>query len=191
MIERIDHVSLAVRDYDKAHDFFTRLLGAISGSQARDDSMKYSWHLFSLGDLSRLELISPTGPGSFLDNFLQDRAGGVHHITLQTTDILAARALLEREGIPYFGYNEYPGGIWKELFIHPRDAFGVLIQIAEFVPDDWLAPSVRMPQDRKFSVERTASGCRITFAHPGGATAAIDLSPDETKQLIASLEAAR
>lgn len=191
MIKRIDHVSLAVRDVAKARTFFTQILGAHPGSQAADGLMKYTWEIFSLGDLSRLELISPTGPGSFLDKFLHDREGGVHHITLQTADIQEARARLEAEGIPYFGYNEYPGGVWKELFIHPRDAFGVLIQIAEFTPDDWLDPSLCLPRDRKFSVEKTAAGCRLTLAHPGGATVAIDLSAGETDRLIASLSSAR
>ena len=47
---------------------------------------------------------------------------------------------LDDHNISYFGYNEY-GDFWKEIFIHPKDAFGVLIQIAEFDPDDWLDKS--------------------------------------------------
>jgi len=188
MIQRIDHVSIAVRDYDKALDFFTCILGAIPGSCARDDHMRYVWQINSLGDLSRLELISPTGTGSFLDGFLKDREGGVHHITLQTPDIQHARKVLEETGIPYFGYNEYPGGVWKELFIHPRHAFGVLIQIAEFTADDWLAQSVRMPAGRKFAVEKTASGCTLTLAHPGGGTMTCELSKDEASSLIETLQ---
>lgn len=189
MIQRIDHVSIAVRDYDKALDFFTRILGAIPGSYARDDySMRYLWQINSLGDLSRLELISPTGAGSFLDGFLKDREGGVHHITLQTSDIQHARTVLDENGIPYFGYNEYPGGVWKELFIHPRHAFGVLIQIAEFTADDWLSERVRMPMGKKFAVEKTAGGCTLTLAHPGGGTMTCELTQDEAAALSASLK---
>ncbi len=187
MIQRIDHVSIAVRDYDKALAFFTRILGAIPGSSAQDDHMRYVWQINSLGDLSRLELISPTGAGSFLDGFLKNRAGGVHHITLQTPDIHHARKVLEENGIPYFGYNEYPGGVWKEIFIHPTHAFGVLIQIAEFTADDWLSDSVRMPAGKKFQVEKTGAGCKLTLAHPGGGTMTCDLSPQETTELIESL----
>jgi methylmalonyl-CoA/ethylmalonyl-CoA epimerase len=65
----------------------------------------------------------------------------VHHITLQTPDIQQAKAFLEKNGIPYFGDNEYPTSYWKEIFIHPRHAFGVLIQIAEFHPENgWPGP---------------------------------------------------
>jgi len=186
MILRIDHVSLAVKEYDKAIDFFTRLFGAVPGARAEDCAMKYRWQIFSLGDMSRFELISPMGEGSFLDGFLSDRQGGVHHITLQTPDINRARQSLEENGIPYFGFKEY-GTLWKELFIHPRDAFGVLVQIAEFEPDDWISPQMRMPSGRKWSLEKKGEGAQLTFAHPGGGTVAIDLGPQEIERLADDL----
>ena len=184
MIKRIDHVSIAVRDYEKAKKFFVNVLGAIPGSHASDDIMKFKWHIFSAGDLSRLEIISPTGEGSFLDGFLKDCEGGVHHITFQTLDLQKAKATLDVAGIPYFGENEYLGGVWKEIFIHPKDAFGVLIQIAEFTPDDWLAPEACMPRGEKFKVEETLDGCSIRFAHPGGGIVRLELTDDETRLLI-------
>ena len=187
MILRIDHVALAVQDYKKAFEFFTRLFGAILGAYAEDGSMKYLWQICSLGDLSRFELLTPTGPGSFLDGFLRNRQGGVHHITMQTPDIHRARRTLEENGIPYFGFNDY-GPVWKELFIHPRDAFGVLIQIAEFQPDDWLSPQVRMPGGRRWSVEKSDSGAQLTFGNPGGGTVTIELSADEVESLIEDLK---
>jgi len=186
MILRIDHVAIAVRDYEKALRFFTDILGAIPGSHADDHGMKYLWQNFALGDLSRLELLTPTGAGSFLDNFLEDRQGGVHHITMQVRDIDEAKKILEENNIPCFGYNAY-GTAWKELFIHPRDAFGVLIQMAQFNPDDWLAESVRMRGGEKFTVTPGDEGCRLILAHEGGGTAGIDLSRKEISELMEAL----
>jgi methylmalonyl-CoA/ethylmalonyl-CoA epimerase len=190
MIKRIDHVSIAVRDYDKAKNFFVNVLGAIPGSHASDDSMKYKWRIFSAGDLSRLEIISPTAEGSFLDGFLKGSEGGVHHITFQTADLKKAKTALDAASIPYFGENEYPGGVWKEIFIHPRHAFGVLIQIAEFTPADWLAPEVLLPEGEKFEVEETLEGCSIRFAHPGGGTVRLELTDEEAGLLIDRLKRA-
>jgi len=190
MISRIDHVSIAVRDQEKAERFFRDILGAVAGAGAGDPVSKFFWQIFSLGDLSLLEIISPTGEGSFLDGFLEGREGGVHHITLQTPDIYKAMAHLEAQGIPFFGYNEYPGGVWKEIFIHPRHAFGVLIQIAEFEASDWLSEKVKFSPDTRWQVEKTEIGATLIFAHPGGGKVSLNLNRGELKQLMASLEQA-
>jgi len=155
-----------------------------------DPKAKFFWQIFSLGDLSRLEIISPTGEGSFLDGFLKDKEGGVHHITLQTSDLRKAMTRLEEQGIPFFGYNEYPGGIWKEIFIHPRHAFGVLIQIAEFKAADWLSEKVKLPAETRWQVGKTGTGATLIFAHPGGGKVFLDLDRGELKKLLASLEQA-
>ena len=188
MIARIDHVSIAVKDQKKAERFYRDILGGIAGTSATDSVTKYFWQIFSLGDLSRLEIISPTGKGSFLDGFLESREAGVHHITLQTPDIRKTMDYLEAHGIPFFGYNEYPEGIWKEVFIHPSHAFGVLIQIAEFNADDWLSARVRFPEGTKWQAEKTPGGARLTFAHPGGGKVSLELKREELKQLISELE---
>lgn len=189
MIQRIDHVSLAVTDYEKARNFFINILGAVPGASARDDSMKYMWQIFSIGDLTRFELLTPTGKGSFLDNFLSSKDGGVHHITFQTSDIRKSKLFLEQNGIPYFGYIEY-GDAWKELFIHPRDAFGVLIQIAEFRPDDWLPKTVRLAGKKRWNICGKENETTLSFAHPGGGTVSFHLSREEAQELAAELDAA-
>jgi len=119
---------------------------------------------------------------------LKDREGGVHHITLQTPDIGKAMGHLEEHGIPFFGCNEYPGGVWKEIFIHPRHAFGVLLQIAEFKPDDWLSERVKFPPQTRWQVEKTETGATLMFSHPGGGKVAVAFDRGELKQLIAELQ---
>ncbi len=188
MISRIDHVSIAVKDQKKAEQFFRDVLGAVAGAGAPDPVSKFFWQIFSLGDLSRLEIISPTDSGSFLDGFLKNRESGVHHITLQTPDIRKAMSHLEKHGVPFFGYNEYPGGVWNEIFIHPRDAFGILIQIAEFKPDDWLSEQVKFPAGTRWQVSGSENGGAISFAHPGGGKVSIDLDRNELIQLKDDLE---
>lgn len=188
MISRIDHISIAVKDYEKALYFFRDILGAISGTSAEDHDRKYRWEIFSFGDLSRLELLCPTGKGSFLDNFFKKRKrGGLHHITLQTPDINKAKKTLKDNNIPFFGYNEH-GDFWKEIFVHPEDAFGVLIQIAEFTPDDWLDKSVIFPKGQKWLVEKKDRGCNLSFAHPGGGKVDLELTKTDIKKLISDLE---
>jgi len=188
MISRIDHISIAVKDYEKARRFFQEILGAVPGAGADNHDEKIFWQNFSLGDLSRLELIYPTAQGGLLDKFLKNKKdGGVHHLTLQTPDIQKAKQILKNQNIPYFGYNEY-GDVWKEIFIHPKDAFGVLIQIAQCNPDDWLDNSVRFPKGQKWSVAKKENGCTLSLIHPGGGKVKLELTPEDIKNLTRELE---
>lgn len=187
MILRIDHVSLAVKDYEGAVEFFTKILGAVSQYQGTDNNLKYYWETFALGDLSRFEIIKPTGKGSFLENFLKNKEGGIHHLVLQTPDIEMTKNILDKNDIPYFGYQNY-GERWKELFIHPKDAYGVLLQIAEFNPSDWLAPSYGMPEGKVWNVERNNEKYCLVFAHPGGGKVKLTVDREKIKALIEDLK---
>jgi methylmalonyl-CoA/ethylmalonyl-CoA epimerase len=182
MISRIDHVAVAVEDFDRAECFFRSILGAVPGSCGEDPESKFFWKIFSAGDLSRIEILTPTGEGSFLANFLKRRGQGIHHITLQTPDIAQMRDYLEQQGIPYFGYRA-DDDRWKELFIHPKDAFGMLLQVAEFRADEWLDKTVNLEPGRKWSIAKEADSFRLEVAHPGGGKVAIELSREELLQL--------
>jgi len=190
LFSRIDHVSLAVRDYEKARAFFEDVFQVVPGAEGNSPPWDFRWRVFSLGDLTRLELVTPDGGGKFLEKFLSRRGGGVHHITLETPDIRKVKEHLDRKGVPYFGYSEALE-YWKELFIHPRDAFGVLIQVAEFRPEDWLSDSVNFPKKGpRWAVRHDASGVDLSIAHPGGGKATIRLDREEVEGLIRDLERA-
>lgn len=137
MIRRIDHISIAVRDLNKARKFFIEDLGGRELFCAPVPEQKYRWTTIELGTSCFLELIDPLEKDGFLYRFLEKRGEGPHHITMQVDDIKKAHQTLEEKGIPTFGFGEpFPG--WKEMYIHPKDAFGTLIQFAEFHPLDWV-----------------------------------------------------
>ena len=119
--------------------------------------------------------------------FKKRRYGGLHHITLQTPAINTAKQILKENNIPYFGYNEH-GDVWKEIFVHPKDAFGVLIQIAEFNADDWLNKALVFPKNKKWAIRKKEDGCMLTFAHPGGGKVDLELTKTDIKKLISDLE---
>lgn len=188
MFPKIDHVSLAVRDFKKASEFFTSIFEAIPGMGSVNRKNKYRWQMFFIGDFTRLEIISPTDEECFLNKFLSGGEGGVHHITIQTEDIKKAKDHLETKGIPYFGYNEYPTGDWKEFFIHPKDAFGVLIQVAEINIDDFHLKSRKLNGKNRWRIEKTSSGLTIEFDQQDGGAATVDLTVAEAKELIKDIE---
>lgn len=187
MIMRMDHVAIAVNNHEGALAFFRDVLGALPGKQYEVKDRKFYWQTLALGDLSRLELLSPSGEGSFLEGFLRTRTGGFHHITLQTADLEEMIKRLDAHGIPYFGRHEYPDGTWKEVFIHPRDAFGVLVQISEFDAAHWMVPEAKLPEGTRWQLEKRADGCALTCAHPGGGKVTLELSREEARRLADDL----
>lgn len=134
----IDHVGVAVKDKERASRFLTEVLGA---RKVLDEPWEYrgqefNWAYFDVGAGGRIELISSTDPDSFINQFIEKRGEGMHHVTLQVENLMEAVEDLRSKGVTVLDVNtENPH--WKEAFISPRDSFGVLIQIAEFDEDYW------------------------------------------------------
>lgn len=150
MIKRIDHISIAVRDLEKARHFFVDILGGKELFSAPVDPQKFRWTTIELGTSCFIELIDPLGREGFVHRFLENRGEGPHHITIQVDDIGEICRLLAERGVPTFGLGE-PFPSWKEVYVHPKHAFGTLIQFAEFNPLDWVNPGYVPPSYREFA----------------------------------------
>lgn len=144
MIKRIDHVSIAVRDLDSAREFFTDRLGGTEVYCRTEDAEGFRWTSIVLGSSCGIELVDPVGDDSFLERFLDQRGDSVHHVTIQVDNAEAARQTLEARGVPTFGYNDDDAN-WKHFYVHPKNAFGVLLQFAEFEPKAWGQPEPELP----------------------------------------------
>jgi methylmalonyl-CoA/ethylmalonyl-CoA epimerase len=131
----IDHVSIAVRDLRTAIPFYTETLGAafLFAGERKDQGFRWSQFRFPGG--GKVELVTPLSPDGFVARFLERRGEGVHHVTLKVPDIEAAIAHLERRGVPLFNVS-ITRPEWKEAFVHPRDANGTLIQLAQAAMSD-------------------------------------------------------
>jgi hypothetical protein len=87
-----------------------------------------------------LELIEPSGPpGGFLERFLAARGPGIHHVTFKLPALSVAIARCGALGYDVVGVSDtHPA--WKEAFLHPKQAQGIVVQLAEAHPelgDDW------------------------------------------------------
>jgi methylmalonyl-CoA epimerase len=153
MIKRIDHVAIAVRDLERAKHFFVECLGGRELFCAPFADQGYRWTTLELGSSCFIELIDPLNADGFVHRFIDKRGEGPHHITIQVDDLEAMHKMLEGKGIKTFGYSEALPG-WKEFYIHPKEAFGTLIQFAEFDPLNWINPGYVPPSYREFVSEQ-------------------------------------
>jgi methylmalonyl-CoA/ethylmalonyl-CoA epimerase len=149
-IRRIDHISIAVRDLEKAKTFFIGILGGRELFAAPVVPQKFRWTTIELGTSCFIELIDPLEKDGFVHRFLESRGEGPHHITIQVDDLQKIHRIIEERGIPTFGLAE-PFPAWKEFYIHPKHAFGTLIQFAEFNPLDWVEKDYLPPSYKEFA----------------------------------------
>jgi methylmalonyl-CoA epimerase len=130
-IKRIDHVSMAVPDMATRAKFFEDLFGM--KAQERYDHPEEGYNGLELsipGSDTKFELLEPAGEDGFVAKFLGQKGSLYHHVTFEVTDIREAARVLREYGIEPFGYRE--DADWaRELFLHPRDTGGVLIQLFE------------------------------------------------------------
>jgi methylmalonyl-CoA/ethylmalonyl-CoA epimerase len=129
----LDHVALGVRSVDAAAPFLVGDLGGRPvGSGPGVGFRFWQWEYAGGG---RIEVLEPDGPpGGFLHRFLERRGPGVHHVTFKVPSLAAA---IERAGA--LGYEvvgvqtDWPA--WKEAFLHPKQAQGIVVQLAESHPE--------------------------------------------------------
>ncbi|MCC7362201.1 MAG: VOC family protein [Anaerolineales bacterium] len=139
-VKRIERVALAVEDLDQAQAFFEQWFGARFCPEEHIADMGIRYRPFDIG-ADKMELLQATRADSPVAKFLRRNGGpGVHHITFEVEDLDAAVAELERRGgriayrHTYAPEVTFEGCVWREAFIHPKDAFGVLIHLAEKRP---------------------------------------------------------
>lgn len=140
---RVDHVSIAVESIDRALEFFLRFFPARltrPKDKGYGDPPEFHWANFSIGHF-KIELIESARPGSFVERFLAARGGGFHHLSLKIADLDPHVDWLEASGVRIVDrFDEGDGH--KTAFVHPRSAFGALIQFwQEPDPAELAAPS--------------------------------------------------
>jgi methylmalonyl-CoA/ethylmalonyl-CoA epimerase len=95
----LHHAGVLVKDIAATRAFYLRM-GYKQASEVIHDPLQTACVQF-LGlpdDPVYLELVSPDGPGSKLNNALEKGFGGVHHLCYSTNDIHAASDSLRLKG---------------------------------------------------------------------------------------------
>ena len=126
----LDHFAIATPALTDGWDLFGGVLG---GTWAfGDDSPGFRWGELEFAAGPKVELLTPTGgpDAAFLERFLAAHGAGPHHLTFLVPDIGGTLARIQVLGIEPVGVN-LANPDWREAFLHPRAAHGIVIQIAE------------------------------------------------------------
>ena len=125
-----DHIAIAVHQITDAANLIEALLGGVPGDSGTGRGFTFRQWTFTGGTV---ELLEPRGADSFLRRFLAARGEGLHHVTFKVQDLPRWADRFRAAGYRVVGEN-YDNPEWREIFIHPKSAHGVLIQLAETLP---------------------------------------------------------
>ena len=133
MIERLDHIAIAVPDLDAAIEIYRDILGAnvTKPIDLPEHGVRVS---FVELENTKIELLYPIGDNSPITSYLnKNAAGGMHHICYEVNDILVARDKMLDKGMRILGSNEPKIGAHGKpvLFLHPKDFCGTLIELEQ------------------------------------------------------------
>ena len=159
---KLDHLAVAAETWD---ELWPRYAGDLSGAWVSGGpSFGFASAQVRYANGMKIEALMPANweQNDFLRRFLDRRGPGPHHMTFKVPDIEAALAATEAAGYRPVGVD-FSDPFWKEAFLHPKDAPGVVIQLAESA-GEWDSPP-----PPSFPAART--GAPATLAYVGHAVA--------------------
>lgn len=141
----LDHVAIGTHALTDGWDLFGGLLGGswVYGG----DSPGFWWGQLRFRAGPKIELLRPAGgpDAAFLERFLASRGAGPHHFNFIVPEISMALSRVRALGIEPVQIS-LVSATWKEAFLHPKDAHGIVIQVAEQSgPPPELAAPAQLP----------------------------------------------
>lgn len=133
MIEKLNHIAIAVPNLEDAIFMYRNILGAKVTEPA--DLPEHGVRVaFVELENTKVELLFPIGENSPITSYLNKNAsGGMHHICYEVSDIIVARDKLLNNGMRILGGREPKIGAHGKpvLFLHPKDFCGTLIELEQ------------------------------------------------------------
>ncbi len=131
MIQKIEHIGIAVKDIKKATETYTKLFNQSPYKTEAVESENVITAFFKTGE-NKIELLEASSEESAIYKFIEKKGEGIHHIAFDVDDIYAEMERLSKEG--FIVLNEQPKkGADNKLvcFLHPKSVNGVLIELCQ------------------------------------------------------------
>ncbi len=131
MLEKIDHLGVAVKSIEQALEFYRDTLGIEPTGIEEVPSQKVRVAFLPVGD-SNIELLESTTDDGPIARHIEKRGEGIAHLAFRVNDIESAMADLKEKGVRLLSDTPLPGAHGaKIVFIHPKAANGILIELCE------------------------------------------------------------
>jgi methylmalonyl-CoA/ethylmalonyl-CoA epimerase len=129
MITALDHIAIAVPDFEKAIKRFMEDFGLSFEGTEDVEAAKTSTAFFPLPP-TNIELVHPLRGEGPIAKYLEKKPGGLHHLCFRSDNIEEDVARLKEKGYQFLADAPTPGAHGSMvIFIHPKSCDGVLIEI--------------------------------------------------------------
>ena len=129
-ITKINHVAIAVDDFDEALTFWRDAMGLELDHIEDVPSQKSKVAFLPVGECE-VELVKPTEEGTGVAKFLAKNGSGMHHLCFEVDEIEGMLARLQEKGVRLINAEPLVLEGRKMAFIHPKSANGVLVELYE------------------------------------------------------------
>jgi methylmalonyl-CoA/ethylmalonyl-CoA epimerase len=129
----IDHVGVAVADFDAAVALYRDVLGMTLVHEETNEEQGVHEAMMAVGDSgSSIQILAPLTPASTIAKFLDRSGPGLQQLAYRVTDIDAVCATLRERGVRLLYEQPKRGTANSRInFVHPKDAGGVLVELVE------------------------------------------------------------
>lgn len=130
MIKKVDHIGVAVENFDETVKFYSEIMGLKAGGFEVIVEQKVKVLFFQIGDteIDLLEYTDITDPIAYI----QKRKFGIQHIAFQVDNIEETLNEMRKKGIGLIDeIPRYGAGSAKVAFLHPKSTNGILIELSE------------------------------------------------------------
>ncbi len=136
-----DHIAIGVPAMSQAAPFLAGELGGVP--DVGSPSGEFRWGTYAYDGGGSLEVLEPLGASGFLHRFLAERGPGIHNVTFKVPSLADTCARAEAAGYDVIG-RDTSDPEWREAFLHPKQALGIVVQLAQPGASDG-APSPSTP----------------------------------------------
>jgi methylmalonyl-CoA/ethylmalonyl-CoA epimerase len=131
MLNKIEHLGIAVANMEEAKKIYTALLGVECYKEEYVESEGVKTAFFKVGD-SKVELLEATLPTSPIAKYIEKRGTGIHHIAFDVDDINKEIDRLVKEGFVLINERPKVGADNKMIaFLHPKSTQGLLVELCQ------------------------------------------------------------
>src|SRR5919199_5894249 len=129
----VDHVGVAVPDYDAAIAFYRDVLGMRSVHEEVNEEQGVREAMLAVGEgETRIQLLAPLTPESTIAKFIGRSGPGLQQLAFRVDDVEAVSATLRERGLRLLYDTPKRGTADSRVnFVHPKDAGGVLVELVQ------------------------------------------------------------